>query len=69
MSDRRSTDRPATLANRRLGGRIAFAVLNVAHRLGRETKCRLLRTDDRDAAEQAAAFLIGDRWDFSEHDS
>jgi hypothetical protein len=34
-----------------------------------QTYAHVVRTDDRDAAEQAAAFLIGDRWDFSEHDS
>ena len=34
-----------------------------------QTYAHVVRTDDRDAAEQAAAFLIGDPWDPSEHDS
>ena len=34
-----------------------------------QTYAHVVRSDDRDAAEEAAAFLIGDRWDFSEHDS
>jgi integrase len=34
-----------------------------------QTYAHVVRTDDRDAAEQTAAFLIGDRWDLSEHDS
>jgi hypothetical protein len=34
-----------------------------------QTYAHVVRTDDRDAAEQAAALLIGDQWDFSEHDS
>ena len=34
-----------------------------------QTYAHVVRSDDHDAAEEAAAFLIGDRWDFSEHDS
>jgi integrase len=34
-----------------------------------ETYAHVVRTDDRDAAEQAAAFWIGDPWDPSEHGS
>jgi len=34
-----------------------------------QTYAQVVRTDDRDAAERAAAFLIGDPWDFSEDDS
>jgi integrase len=30
-----------------------------------QTYAHVLGNDDRDAAEQAAAFLIGDQWDFS----
>jgi hypothetical protein len=37
-----------------------FFLQNYAH---------LVRTDDRDAAEQAAASFIGDGWAFREHDS
>jgi hypothetical protein len=31
-----------------------------------QTYAHVVRTDDRDAAKQAAAFLIGDSWDFGE---
>jgi integrase len=34
-----------------------------------QTYVHVVRSDDRDAAELAAAFLIGDRWDPSERDS
>ena len=34
-----------------------------------QTYAHVIRSDDRDAAEQAAAFLIGDPWDPLEHDS
>jgi hypothetical protein len=34
-----------------------------------QTHAHVVRTDDRDAAEQAAAYLIGDRWDFIERDN
>lgn len=30
-----------------------------------QTYAHVLGNDDRDAAEQAAAFLIGDQWDLS----
>jgi integrase len=33
-----------------------------------QTYAHVVRADDRDAAEQAAAFLIGDSWHFSERD-
>jgi hypothetical protein len=34
-----------------------------------QTYAHVLGNDDRDAAEQAAAFLIGDQWDFSKDDN
>jgi site-specific recombinase XerD len=34
-----------------------------------QTYAHVVRSDDRDAAEQAAAFLIGDQWTPSEHES
>jgi hypothetical protein len=44
-------------------------LMGVSERIGRadvgffmQTCAHLLRTDDRDAAEQAAAFLIGNGW-------
>jgi hypothetical protein len=33
-----------------------------------QTCAHVLRTDDRDAAEQAAAFLIGNGWDLGDED-
>jgi hypothetical protein len=33
-----------------------------------QTYAHVVRSDDREAAEQAAVFLIGDGWDPSEHD-